>query len=296
MVRYSKVVWWLLATKSTKSTKDLFAYFVFYVCFVANAYGIICGMKDLFGRIAPKYDRMNRIMSLSLDRRWRRAALDLLPPTANPLSLRSGAANSQQPTINYGALGDRALPTTNYQPPTISALDLACGTGDFAAALLERHPSASITCVDLTPEMLDIARAKLANAPDVRFLAADAQNLSPFGDGSFDLVVCAFGFRNFPDKAKALAECRRILAPGGELVVLELFRPRSRLLGGIVRMWLAVVAAIFAGGSRKEYAYLRSSVAGTVTANEFIRMAKDAGFTSARRRFLFPAATALAFS
>ncbi len=233
----------------------------------------IRGMKDLFGRIAPKYDRMNRIMSLSLDRRWRRAALDLLSTTTN-----------------------HQLPTTNYQLSTISALDLACGTGDFAAALFERHPSASVTCVDLTPEMLDIARAKLADAQDVHFIAADAQDLSQFGDGSFGLVTCAFGFRNFPDKVKALAECRRVLAPGGELVVLEFFRPRSRLLGGIVRLWLAAVAGIFAGGSRREYAYLRSSVAGTVTADEFIRMAKDVGFASVHRRFLFPAATALAFS
>ncbi len=222
--------------------------------------------KDLFDRIAPKYDRMNRIMSLSLDRRWRNAALGLLPPASD------GNA------------------------PPLRALDLACGTGDFAAALLKLRPDAEIICADLSPEMLDIARAKLAGAPDISFVAADAQDLSAFGDGSFGLVMCAFGFRNFPDKRKALAECRRILAPGGKLVVLELFRPKSRLLGGIVRMWLAVVAAIFAGGSRREYAYLRNSVAGTVTADEFIRMAKDAGFASVRRRFLFPAATALAFS
>ena len=222
--------------------------------------------KDLFDRIAPKYDRMNRIMSLSLDRRWRNAALGLLPPASD------GKA------------------------PPLRALDLACGTGDFAAALLKLRTDAEIICADLSPEMLDIARAKLAGAPDVSFVAADAQDLSAFGDGSFGLVMCAFGFRNFPDKRKALAECRRILAPGGELVVLELFRPMSRLLGGIVRMWLAVVAAIFAGGSRREYAYLRSSVAGTITADEFVRMAKDVGFTSIRRRFLFPAATALAFS
>ena len=229
-------------------------------------------MKELFGRIASKYDRMNHIMSLALDRRWRKAALALLP-------------------------------TLNSQPSTLNALDLACGTGDFAAALLDVCPFANVTCVDITPEMLDIARKKLANhqPPTTNyqlstFLAGDAQNLAAFGDGSFDLAMCAFGFRNFPDKRKALAECRRLLKPGGKLVVLELFRPESRILGGIVRLWLTAISAIFAGGSRREYAYLRSSVANTVTGDEFVHMAKDAGFSSVRRRFLFPAATALAFS
>lgn len=227
-------------------------------------------MRELFGRIASKYDRMNRIMSLALDRRWRKAALSLLPPL-------------------------------NSQPATLHALDLACGTGDFAAALLDICPCAAVTCVDITPEMLDIARTKLAspsplNPQPPTFLTGDAQDLAELGDGSFDLAMCAFGFRNFPDKRKALAECRRLLKPGGKLVVLELFRPKSRILGGIVRLWLAAISAIFAGGSRREYAYLRSSVASTVTGDEFVQMAKDAGFPSVRRRFLFPAATALAFS
>ena len=87
-------------------------------------------MKELFGKIALKYDMMNRIMSLALDRRWRKAALALLP-------------------------------TLNSQLSTIRALDLACGSGDFAAALLKICPCADVTCVDITPEMLDIARKKL---------------------------------------------------------------------------------------------------------------------------------------
>lgn len=234
-------------------------------------------MKHLFGRIASKYDRMNRIMSLALDRRWRKAALS-------------------------------HLPTLSQQPSTLRALDLACGTGDFAATLLDICPCADITCVDLTPEMLDIAHKKLTppvprtpqpstlNYQQPTFLVGDAQNLAGIGDGSFDLAMCAFGFRNFPDKRKALAECRRLLKPGGSLVVLELFCPKSRLLGGIVRLWLAAIAAIFAGGSRKEYAYLRSSIANTVTADKFVQMAKDAGFAEVRKRSLFPAATALTFS
>ena len=226
-------------------------------------------VADTFTRVADGYDRLNRILSLGLDVLWRRRALALL----------AGGLSD----------GGRAV---------LDVLDLATGTADFAIAAARRFPEARVTGLDLTPAMLEIGARKVEAAGLARRieLAAGDATALPFADASFDAALCAFGFRNFPDKRKALAECRRILAPGGKLVVLELFRPMSRLLGGIVRMWLAVVAAIFAGGSRREYAYLRSSVAGTVTANEFVRMAQDAGFAPIRSRFLFPAATALAFS
>ena len=187
-------------------------------------------MRALFSSIADRYDRMNRVMSLALDRRWRRKVIaDLdLPPRAN-------------------------------------VLDLACGTGDFTAALLRRFPDARVTGVDLTPEMLSIARRKLAGYVQVTFREGDAQTLAGFPDAAFDLAVCAFGFRNFPEKGKALAACRRVLKPTGRLIVLELFRPRSRVFGALVNVWLAAVAFIFAHGARKAYAYLRRSVAGTVS-------------------------------
>lgn len=215
-------------------------------------------MKTLFAHIAARYDRMNRVMSLALDRRWRRLAL--------------------------------AAATL---PPSGAVLDLACGTGDLTCEILRRCPEARITGVDLTPEMLALARIKLGAAKGVRFQTGDAQDLADFPDGAFGLVTCAFGFRNFPDKAKALAACRRVLATDGELVVLELFRPASRLLGAIVNVWLAAVARLFAHGVRKEYAYLRCSITGTVSAEEFAMLAEAAGFIPLRRRFLFPAATCM---
>ena len=217
-------------------------------------------MKRLFARIADRYDAMNRIMSLGLDRLWRGAAVSRIEP-----------------------------------PSRCRMLDLACGTGDFTAELAKRWPDADITGVDLTPEMLDIARKKL-NADSVTFLQGDAQNLSMIGDASCALVVCAFGFRNFPDKAKALSECARALAPGGRLVVLELFRPGNALLGAAVNAWLTAISWLFAYGVRGEYRYLRRSVAGTVSAAEFIAMAEQNGFNIARKRFLFPAATCFTFT
>ena len=203
---------------------------------------------------------MNRMMSLALDRRWRRKVIaDLdLPPRAN-------------------------------------VLDLACGTGDFTVVLLRQFPDARVTGVDITPEMLAIARQKLTGSAGVTFCTGDAQDLAAFSDATFDLVVCAFGFRNFPDKEKALAACHRVLKPAGRLIVLELFRPTSRFVGTLVNIWLSLVAFLFAHGARKAYAYLRRSVAETVSADAFVSLAARVGFRCDRRRTFFPSATGLSF-
>lgn len=224
-------------------------------------------MKAIFSSIATRYDRMNRIMSLSLDRRWRRKALDAV-----------------------------RLPHSRTQFRELHALDLACGTGDFTVELLKRFPGIKVTGVDLTPEMIGMAKAKTSGIDAfVRFAVGDAQNLGFIADETFDLIVCAFGFRNFPDKAKALAECCRILKPSGRLVVLELFRPRHWALGIAVSIWLSLIAHIFCGRKVREYAYLRHSVATTVSPDEFAKMAEAAGLSQIGRTDFFPSATALAF-
>lgn len=215
-------------------------------------------MKNLFARIAERYDTMNRIMSLGLDCLWRRSAL-------KQIELLDGCR----------------------------ILDLACGTGDFTIELARRWPKAEIIGVDLTPEMLDIAREKLSAIQNVMYITGDAQNLPMLESQEFALIVCAFGFRNFPDKAKALSECRRLLANGGRLVVLELFRPTSRIIGALVNIWLAVVSRIFASGASTEYRYLRQSVANTVAAADFIAMARNIGFSVCRSNFFLPAATCI---
>jgi demethylmenaquinone methyltransferase/2-methoxy-6-polyprenyl-1,4-benzoquinol methylase len=217
-------------------------------------------MKNLFARIADRYDTMNRIMSLGLDRLWRSSALNGLNP-----------------------------------PEKCRILDLACGTGDFTLELAKRWPEAKITGVDLTPEMIDIARRKLSAYGNVSFIVGDAQNLSMLDSREYSLIVCAFGFRNFPNKEKVLSECHRLLAYDGKLVVLELFRPGSRILGLAVNAWLAVISRLFAPGASAEYRYLRKSVSGTVSAEEFVQMAKTVGFSIAHKKILQPAATCISF-
>lgn len=218
-------------------------------------------MKKLFANISKQYDAMNKIMSLGLDFWWRRHALK----------------NINMP-----------------EKPVI--LDLACGTGDFAVELSEKWPHADITCIDLTPEMISIAREKLSSKKqNITYVESDAQNLTSIDDKSYDLIVCAFGFRNFPDKAKALSECNRVLNENGQLVVLELFRPTSKILGGIVNIWLTVISWIFADDSIGEYKYLRKSIAATLSPDEFVELAGKCMFHAISSKFFFPAANCITF-
>ena len=214
-------------------------------------------IRRLFTDIAAIYDRMNHVLSLGLDRRWRRLA----------------------------AAGVKGTPTR--------ILDLACGTGDFAFALARRFPAAEIVGVDLTPAMLEIARAKNPS-PRIRFMEGDACDLSSCTpQAPFSLCSCAFGFRNFPDRRRALREARRLLEPGGELLVLEFFRPGNVLLGRVTAAWLRLMAALFARRNTSAYRYLRESMDGMVSADDFVRLAAEEGFALEGRRFFLPCCTCL---
>ena len=173
----------------------------------------------------------------------------------------------------------------SYNP--VDFLDLI---GDFSFALARRFPEAAITGVDLTPAMLEIARAK-NRSPHIRFMEGDALALPV--EGPFELCACAFGFRNFPDRRQALREVRRVLAPGGELLVLEFFRPVHALLGRLTAIWLRVLAPLFALRRRSAYRYLRESMDGMVSADDFVRLAAEEGFALEGRRFFFPCCTCL---
>ena len=221
-------------------------------------------MRGMFTRIAGMYDRLNRVQSLGLDVLWRRRALARL---------------------------------ADETPSPLRIIDLATGTADFAVAAARRFPDACVTGVDLTPAMLDVGRRKVEAAGldgKVSLEEGNACALS-YADASADAVVCAFGFRNFPDRAAALRETARVLAPGGCLLVLELFRPHFRLLARATAAWMACVARLFAGGARGDYAYLRTSIAETCTSGEFEQMASAAGLSTIRRFFFIPACSCLIF-
>ena len=221
-------------------------------------------MRGMFTRIVGMYDRLNRVQSLGLDVLWRHRALARL---------------------------------ARVSPSPYRILDLATGTADLAIAAARRFPSAHVTGVDLTPAMLEVGRRKVESAGLAARVALEEGDACALAcaDGSADAVVCAFGFRNFPDRAAALHEVARVLSPGGHLLVLELFRPRFRVLAAATAAWMACVARLFAGGAREDYAYLRASIGETCTAAEFAQLASAAGLTAAKRNFLLPACSCLLF-
>lgn len=213
-------------------------------------------IRGVFTDIADIYDRMNHVLSLGLDRRWRRLAA-------------KGAAD-----------GPRRI------------LDLACGTGDFTFELARRFGGAEVLGMDFTPAMLEIAKGK-NHSPRISFVAGDAMDLSRFSAGSFDLCSCAFGFRNFSDRDRVLAEARRVLTQRGELLVLEFFRPESKILWFFTSLWLRMLTAVFVRKGAVSYGYLRESIGRMDRLTDFLSRAEESGFTLRGRDFFFPCCTCL---
>lgn len=215
-------------------------------------------MKKLFTEIAPDYDRLNHILSLGRDRMWRH----------------------------------RAVAKLEFFP--VRVLDLACGTGDLTFAIAERFSGSSVVGLDLTPAMLDKASVKLGlrSLSNVSFVEGNALDLSPI-DGSFDLISCAFGIRNMPDKRKALHEAAAKLVPEGKMLVMEFFRPSSVLFGAFTRLWLKLMVAIFAWRTRKTWNVLSKSIDGTLSEKELLAIAFSEGLQLERRFFFFPCCTCL---
>jgi len=212
------------------------------------------GVRRMFGRIAPRYDLLNHLLSFQMDRWWRRRTARRFPRV-------------------LGRPGARVL-------------DLCCGTGDMVAALRSRAvASVRIYGVDFSRPMLERAAGKLGGTGSACSLAeADALRL-PFPDGGFDLVTTAFGFRNLADYKGALAEVYRVLAPGGEVGILEFSEPRSRLFGPLYGLYLRRLLPWIGGrisGDRAAYRYLQTSMAGFPAPLQLAGWMSEAGFTEVR--------------
>ncbi len=205
------------------------------------------GTGKMFDAIACRYDFVNRVLSLGIDRAWRRK-------TIAALELKPGAR----------------------------VLDVATGTGDVALALLRRHPDATVEGIDPSARMLEIGRTKAAAAgcsSKLVMRSGDAMAL-PHADASFDACTIAFGIRNVPDRPRALREMFRVLVPGGKLAILELTEPRG-LLGPLARFHVHRVVprlgALLSGA--REYRYLEKSIAAFPAPETFAETMREAGFT-----------------
>jgi demethylmenaquinone methyltransferase/2-methoxy-6-polyprenyl-1,4-benzoquinol methylase len=181
-------------------------------------------IRAMFDRIAGVYDRMNSVMTVGLDARWRARAVDLAG-------------------IDPARPGDRVL-------------DVACGTGDLA---LEAHRrGAEVVGLDFSAEMLARAREK---EPGMEWVQGNALAL-PFEDESFTAATVGFGARNFSDLAAGVGEMARVVRPGGRVVVLEITKPEAPLLSGFFSLWFDRIVPLLgrAAGDPEAYAYLPSSV------------------------------------
>lgn len=180
-------------------------------------------VRNMFGRIARHYDLLNHLLSANLDRGWRRAAV-------------------------------RRLPGTGIE----RVLDLCGGTGDLALALARHGQIREVVCCDFSHPMLLRARDKFSRAgvdDRCRVLEGDGLRL-PVRDGTFDAVTIGFGIRNFSCLDSGLAEMRRVLRPGGRMVVLEFSRPSGPLFSRLYRFYLQrLLPRLGDGISRGDGAY-----------------------------------------
>lgn len=212
-------------------------------------------VQAMFASIAPRYDLLNRILSLGVDRLWRKAA------AAESLAL---------------------------YPDTL--LDIATGTGDFAIELKTQSPQTRVTASDFVPQMLDIGRHKAKERRlDIRFEEADALKL-PYQSASFDVVTCAFGFRNFADYALGLAEMWRVLRPGGRLVILEFPPPGQGLFGAVFRFYFQQILpriGAMVSGNAQAYTYLPESVLAFPDPQRLAQLMRATGFRARYRPLTF---------
>ncbi len=202
-------------------------------------------VRSMFAAIAPAYDLNNRLHSLWRDQAWRRFAV-------RAARLKGGE----------------------------TVVDVACGTGDLSLAFAKAG-AAKVLGIDFTAEMLDIARAKKAHT-SITYEQGDAQNLH-LPDACADVVSIAFGIRNVQDVPRALREFRRILRPGGRLVILEFSEPGNPLMrwfnGVYCRRIMPITATLISGDKSGAYKYLPKSVASFASPDELADLVRAAGFS-----------------
>lgn len=208
----------------------------------------------MFDNIAPTYDRLNHLMSFSIDRWWRAKVVRLVR-RMKPLRI----------------------------------MDLATGTGDLAIKMAKRIPKARIMGVDLSENMLSVAAEKVRRQgldDHIALYQGDAENLD-VGDNVLDVVTVAFGVRNFGNIAQGLSEIKRSLRSGGHIVVLEFSTPRNpivRYLYSLYSNHFMKPVGGFVSNDKRAYDYLPDSITEFATPEEFMAMMQQVGFEECHRR------------
>lgn len=206
------------------------------------------GVRKMFDNIAPDYDKLNHILSLNIDKRWRKKAVKELADKESPLKV----------------------------------LDVACGTGDFMIEIAGKAAEGSeIIGIDISEGMIAVGKEKLAKGNiNATMHVADCEAL-PYDAYTFDRISVGFGVRNFEHLELGLSEMYRVLKPGGKLVILELSVPSNGFIRWCYKLYFLKILPFIGGlvsGERSAYEYLPASVLKFPAPHKFMEIMKSAGF------------------
>ena len=214
----------------------------------------------MFNDIAPTYDKLNHILSLNVDKSWRRKAVK---------RLKKSLANISNPKI----------------------LDLACGTADSTIQIAKSIENAEILGIDISEKMLEIGEFKVERLElddRVKFSHSCAENIE-FQDNTFDAAFVAFGVRNFSDRMKGLAEILRVLKPKGTLIVLELSEPQNVMIRWFYNLYFKNILPFIGkhvSGNADAYRYLQQTVERFPMPKEFMKMLESVGYQDIKHKAL----------
>ena len=214
----------------------------------------------MFDDIAPTYDKLNHILSLNVDKSWRRKAVR---------RLKKAVADIENPLI----------------------LDVACGTADSTIKIAEKIEDAKVFGIDISTRMLEIGQEKIEKKglhDRINLSNSCAENID-FEDGTFDAAMVAFGVRNFSDREQGLKEILRVLKPSGTLVILELSEPRNAMVRWFYNLYFKNILPLIGkrvSGNANAYSYLQQTVEKFPMPTEFMDMLAFCGYKELKHKAL----------
>ena len=209
------------------------------------------GVRAMFDAIASRYDLLTTVLSCGMHRVWERRLVGSLPTSGNR-----------------------------------RCLDLCTGTGALVPRLAKHFQE--VVGLDISPQMLAVARKRWRSIANVTWVEGDAQKLA-FAGAEFDAVTVAYGVRNWPDTVAGLAEVYRVLRPGGSVAILEFGQPRNKLWKwcfGLYSQWIIPMIGGWISGTRAPYEYLPRTSAVFPCGDRFVSILKDVGFSRVRQASL----------